>query len=69
MEEVWNGIKGRIRVIIRIIVEALHRVVINIFDTLFACWSKKCFDTGTRDRTCLCFEASTVQIKPLVANV
>ena len=35
MEKIWSGIKGVIRVTIRIIVEALHRVVINIFDSLF----------------------------------
>jgi len=35
MEKTWNGIKGSTRVGIRIIAEALHRVVINIFDTLF----------------------------------
>jgi hypothetical protein len=35
MKKVWNGIKGVTRVTIRIIVEAFHRVVINIFDTLF----------------------------------
>jgi hypothetical protein len=35
MEKVWNGIKGVTRVAIRIIVETLHRGVINIFDTLF----------------------------------
>ncbi|HEV8271769.1 MAG TPA: hypothetical protein VGQ04_10730 [Chitinophagaceae bacterium] len=43
MEKVWNGIKGVIRVAIRIIVETLHRGVINIFDTLFGFlnWPKK----------------------------
>ena len=35
MEKIWNGIKGVTRVAIRIIAESLHRVVINIFDTLF----------------------------------
>ena len=35
MEKTWNGIKGVTRVAIRIIVESLHRVVINIFDTIF----------------------------------
>ena len=32
---VKNGIKGMIRVIIRIFVELIHRVIINLFDTLF----------------------------------
>jgi len=31
----WNAIKGVARVTIRIIIEVFHRVVINIFDTLF----------------------------------
>jgi hypothetical protein len=35
MEKTWNGIKGVTRIAIRIIVESLHRGVINIFDTLF----------------------------------
>jgi hypothetical protein len=35
MESIWNGIKGGTRVAIRIIAEGLHRVVVNIFDTLF----------------------------------
>ena len=35
MEKIWNGITGVARVTIRIIVEVFHRVVINIFDTLF----------------------------------
>ena len=35
MEKTWNGIKGVTRVAVRIIVESFHRVVINIFDTLF----------------------------------
>jgi len=35
MEKIWSGIKGVTRVAIRIIVEALHRVAINIFDSLF----------------------------------
>lgn len=35
MEKIWNGIKGVARVTIRIIIEVFHRVVINIFDTLF----------------------------------
>src|SRR6188768_2670947 len=35
MEKIWNGIKGIIRIAIRIIVETVHRLVINIFDTLF----------------------------------
>ena len=35
MKEIWNGIKGVTRVATRIIAEGLHRVVINIFDTLF----------------------------------
>ena len=43
MEKIWNGIKGATRITIRIIVEALHRVVINIFDTLFGflSWPEK----------------------------
>lgn len=32
---VWNGIKGTARIAIRITVEFIHRVVINLFDTLF----------------------------------
>lgn len=35
MKEIWYGIKGVTRVATRIIVECLHRVVLNIFDTLF----------------------------------
>jgi len=35
MEKIRNGIKAIIRITTRIIIEALHRVVINIFDTLF----------------------------------
>ena len=35
MEKIWNGIKGSTRITVRIIIEAVHRVVINIFDTLF----------------------------------
>ena len=35
MEKIWNGIKGIIRIAIRIIVETVHRLVINIFDTFF----------------------------------
>jgi hypothetical protein len=35
MEKIWNGIKGSTRITIRIIAETVHRLVINIFDTLF----------------------------------
>jgi hypothetical protein len=35
MEKIWNGIKGSIRIAVRIIAETFHRLVINIFDTLF----------------------------------
>jgi len=35
MGKAWNGIKGATRVSIRVIVETVHRLVINIFDTLF----------------------------------
>jgi len=35
MERVWNGIKSITRITIRIIVETVHRLVINVFDTLF----------------------------------
>jgi hypothetical protein len=35
MDKTWNGIKAAIRITIRVLIEALHRVVINIFDTLF----------------------------------
>lgn len=35
MGKIWNGIKGVTRVAIRIVAETVHRLVINIFDTLF----------------------------------
>jgi len=35
MEKIWNGIKAITRITTRIIVESFHRLVINIFDTLF----------------------------------
>jgi hypothetical protein len=35
MKKIWNVINGIARVAIRIIVEAVHRLVINIFDTMF----------------------------------
>jgi hypothetical protein len=35
MEKIWNGIKGSIRITMRLIVETVHRLVINIFDALF----------------------------------
>jgi len=35
MEKIWNGIKGSTRITTRIIAEIVHRLVINIFDTLF----------------------------------
>ncbi len=35
MKKIWDGIKGSTRIIIRIIAETVHRLVINIFDTLF----------------------------------
>ena len=35
MKKIWNGIKGSTRIASRIIVEAVHRLAINIFDTLF----------------------------------
>ena len=35
MEKIWNGIKGSTRITVRVIVEVVHRLVINIFDTLF----------------------------------
>jgi hypothetical protein len=43
MEKIWNGIKGSTRITIRIIAETVHRLVINIFDTLFGFlnWPKK----------------------------
>ena len=31
----WNGIKGILRISVRILIEAVHRLIINIFDTLF----------------------------------
>ena len=34
MEKIWNGIKGSTRITVRIIAETVHRLVINIFDTL-----------------------------------
>ena len=43
MEKIWNGIKASIRITARIVVESIHRLVINIFDTLFGFlnWPKK----------------------------
>src|SRR4030095_8079669 len=43
MEKIWNGIKGSTRIVIRIIVETVHRLVINVFDTLigFLNWPEK----------------------------
>ena len=35
MRKTWNGIKASTRISGRIIVEIVHRIVINIFDTLF----------------------------------
>ena len=35
MGKIWNGIKGCTRIIIRIVTETVHRLVINMFDTLF----------------------------------
>jgi hypothetical protein len=35
MEKIWNGIKGSTRITTRIIAESVHRLVINILDTLF----------------------------------
>ncbi|HMK19090.1 MAG TPA: hypothetical protein VK492_12875 [Chitinophagaceae bacterium] len=35
MKKIWNGIKGSTRIAIRLIVETVHRLVINVFDTLF----------------------------------
>ena len=35
MEKIWNGIKATSRIATRIIVEGVHRLVINLFDTLF----------------------------------
>jgi hypothetical protein len=35
MEKIWNGIKGSTRIITRIIAETVHRLIINVFDTLF----------------------------------
>ena len=35
MERIRNGIKASIRIITRVIAETVHRLVINIFDTLF----------------------------------
>jgi hypothetical protein len=35
MEKNWNGIKGSTRITTRIIAETVHRLLINIFDTLF----------------------------------
>ncbi|HEY5969285.1 MAG TPA: hypothetical protein VIU35_15005 [Chitinophagaceae bacterium] len=35
MGKIWNGIKGCTRIIIRIVTETVHRLVINIFDTVF----------------------------------
>jgi hypothetical protein len=35
MERIRNGIKASARVAVRIIVETVHRLVLNIFDTLF----------------------------------
>jgi len=35
MEKIRNGIKASIRIITRVIAETVHRLVINIFDTLF----------------------------------
>ncbi len=32
---VWDGIKGIARVAIRIVIEFIHRCIINLFDTLF----------------------------------
>ena len=43
MAKILNGIKGVMRITIRMIVEAIHRLVINIFDTLvgFLNWPEK----------------------------
>src|SRR6187402_929614 len=48
MEKIWNGIKGIIRITIRIIVETVHRLVINIFDTFFGFlnWPEKKLRVG-----------------------
>ena len=43
MEKIWNGIKAITRITTRIIVETVHRLVINIFDTVvgFLNWPEK----------------------------
>ena len=35
MRKIWNGIKGSTRISVRIIIETVHRLSINVFDTLF----------------------------------
>ena len=35
MRKIWNGIKGSTRISLRIIIETVHRLSINVFDTLF----------------------------------
>jgi hypothetical protein len=35
MEKIWHGIKATSRIATRIIIEGVHRLVINLFDTLF----------------------------------
>ena len=43
MEKIWNGIKGIARISVRIIAETIHRLLINVFDTLlgFLNWPEK----------------------------
>jgi len=43
MEKIWNVIKGVTRIITRVAIEAIHRLIINIFDTLlgFLNWPEK----------------------------
>jgi len=35
MEKIWNVIKGSTRMATRIIAETVHRLIVNVFDTLF----------------------------------
>src|SRR5436189_5506624 len=35
MEKIWNRIKGSARIAIRVIVESVNRLIINLFDNLF----------------------------------
>ena len=42
-EKFWNILKGIVRIIIRVVIEVFHRLVINMFDTIFGflSWPEK----------------------------